>query len=132
MSFLDFVGKDALLTTPDGVCTTAAGERNNGRRIPSRCNPSLGVPMHTYLIGSSPSPLNPLIPEIDPPRVPQKTCINPRIPMAVFSKFLDVSVGVVFCSVLVYLLNIYISWVPELDIYLFTIIIILNSAQLVL
>lgn len=45
---------------------------------------------------------------------------------------LDAASGVVLSSILFYVLNIYIPWVPELDIYLVTIIIVLNCAQLAL
>ena len=48
------------------------------------------------------------------------------------SKLIDFALGIVFCSVVSYYLNIYIAWAPPLDTFLFIIIVVLNSAQLAL
>mgnify|MGYP001576155809 CR=1 len=46
------------------------------------------------------------------------------------AKLLDVASGIALSCVVTYVLNIYIPWAPDLDIYLFILIVILNSAQL--
>lgn len=45
------------------------------------------------------------------------------------SKLLDVASGIALSCIVTYVLNIYIPWAPDLDIYLFFIIVVLNSAQ---
>lgn len=46
------------------------------------------------------------------------------------SKLLDVASGIALSCLVTYILSIYIPWAPELDLYLFFFIIVLNSAQL--
>ena len=48
------------------------------------------------------------------------------------AKLIDFVLGIAFCCVVSYYLNIYIAWAPPLDIFLFVIIVVLNSAQLAL
>lgn len=48
------------------------------------------------------------------------------------SKTVDVCFGVCLGCVVLYILNQYISWIPDLDIYSIAVIIVLNLAQLVL
>lgn len=45
------------------------------------------------------------------------------------SKLLDVASGIALSCSVTYILNIYIPWAPDLDICLFSLIILLNSAQ---
>lgn len=45
------------------------------------------------------------------------------------SKLLDAASGIALSCIVTHVLNIYIPWAPDLDIYLFFVIIILNSAQ---
>jgi hypothetical protein len=45
------------------------------------------------------------------------------------SELPNVASGIALSCIVTYILNIYIPWAPDLDIYLFTVIVILNSAQ---
>jgi hypothetical protein len=45
------------------------------------------------------------------------------------SKTLDVLTGITLSSLLIYVLSLYISWIPDFDIYMFAIVVGLNLLQ---
>lgn len=74
--------------------------------------------------------------DVNPARCTRSSDIIPNIPdlflMASPSKLIDISLGIILCSVVAHVLSVYIAWCPELDIYLFSVIVLLNCAPLAL